>query len=155
MTSAEKYQAAVEKIELARAEAASVAKEAFSEMCAEVFEQHPSLDAFRWKQYTPYFNDGDPCTFRCCIDASDIDVCAVGSDEFEEGYEVSSKTDYDEKARKSFPKKELHPLYNAQEAASELLGKINEEQLKELFGDHAEITAYRDGDVEVEEYEHD
>ena len=23
----------------------------------------PALKAIRWNQYTPYFNDGDPCTF--------------------------------------------------------------------------------------------
>lgn len=29
-------------------------------------EEHPELVRMRWCQYTPYFNDGEPCTFRVC-----------------------------------------------------------------------------------------
>src|SRR5689334_1109830 len=27
------------------------------------FEKNPKVEAIRWTQYTPHFNDGDPCTF--------------------------------------------------------------------------------------------
>ena len=26
-----------------------------------VFERHPNVRSLTWTQYTPYFNDGDPC----------------------------------------------------------------------------------------------
>jgi hypothetical protein len=28
-----------------------------------VFERYPEVQAIRWTQYTPYFNDGEPCEF--------------------------------------------------------------------------------------------
>src|SRR5688572_30748584 len=36
-----------------------IIKVAFRDM----FEKHPDLISLRWTQYTPYFNDGDACTF--------------------------------------------------------------------------------------------
>lgn len=27
------------------------------------FNEHPDIHALSWRQYTPYFNDGDPCVF--------------------------------------------------------------------------------------------
>lgn len=30
----------------------------------ELFDQHPVLQALRWHQYAPSFNDGDPCVFH-------------------------------------------------------------------------------------------
>lgn len=35
----------------------------FHEICDEVFNSCPSLNTISWTQYTPYFNDGDPCEF--------------------------------------------------------------------------------------------
>src|SRR5271170_2714472 len=52
-----KQQAAVEK------EMANVAKAAFKEMSAGLFKANPALVSFSWAQYTPYWNDGDTCTF--------------------------------------------------------------------------------------------
>jgi len=28
-----------------------------------IFEEYPNIDSISWNQYTPYFNDGDPCEF--------------------------------------------------------------------------------------------
>jgi hypothetical protein len=33
---------------------------------AEQFAANPAVKCMIWTQYTPYFNDGDPCTFRVC-----------------------------------------------------------------------------------------
>ena len=40
----------------------------FKEAVGFLFEQHPVLTSFSWTQYTPYFNDGDECTFSANID---------------------------------------------------------------------------------------
>ena len=37
---------------------------AIKELFKELFEKHPQLESVSWRQYTPYFNDGDPCYFR-------------------------------------------------------------------------------------------
>lgn len=42
-----------------RAEGEDIVKNAFSTL----FDKYPTLEAIRWEQYTPYFNDGDPCEF--------------------------------------------------------------------------------------------
>jgi len=44
------------------------AKGLFTEMSTELFNENPTLMGFGWTQYTPYFNDGDVCTFRCNSD---------------------------------------------------------------------------------------
>lgn len=35
-----------------------------AELLAPVFETYPDVKNVTWTQYTPSFNDGDPCTFR-------------------------------------------------------------------------------------------
>ena len=46
------------------AELSEFSKAALSEEFKKAFAAHPDLKAIQWRQYTPYFNDGDPCTFR-------------------------------------------------------------------------------------------
>jgi hypothetical protein len=40
----------------------------FHEGVKELFELHPSLDSFGFKAYSPYFNDGEECTFSALTD---------------------------------------------------------------------------------------
>jgi hypothetical protein len=94
-----------------------------------LFDKYPSVDTIRWHQYTPYFNDGDECTF-----SAHIDSLAINDDEM---YETS---DGNEEAAEDF---------------STALGEISEEMLKDIFGDHVEVTVNRDGTVKTDEYEHD
>lgn len=154
MTKAEQYRSALEKIATAKAEAKELAKDAFAEMTAALFGGYPLLESFSWKQYTPYFNDGDPCTFSARVE--DQECIAING---EDGYEISEDCDYKEVngkwERRGFDESELHPLYKAQKAACELLCQVSHEQLEEMFGDHAKITVHRNGTVEVEECSHD
>ena len=60
-----------EKIEALKAKVAELNKQVreesqrlLNEGFAEIFEKYPKLLSFSWNQYTPYFNDGDECTFR-------------------------------------------------------------------------------------------
>lgn len=38
---------------------------------------------------------------------------------------------------------------------NEILNDIPEDFYKDLFGDHCQVTIYKDGRIEVEEYDHD
>lgn len=38
----------------------------------ELQTQHPFIESISWQQYTPYFNDGDPCVFRTYIKYDNI-----------------------------------------------------------------------------------
>ena len=55
-----------------------------------LFDEFPFLAEVAWTQYTPYFNDGEPCVFSCAIDdpvfASVVDV---ENGEHAHGYENS------------------------------------------------------------------
>lgn len=121
---------------------------------------------FGWNQYTPYFNDGDPCMFR------------VGSpwfrtvnDEIDEDddYQDTLGVDYGTHptlGRFEFDYQGVHPVekscnsehestLRACRALSDAMGSdAFDDVLQANFGDHAQIVVRRDG-IEVETYEHD
>ena len=75
-----KYQDLREQIVAARKKMQETAKGLFTEMSAELFADNPELVSFSWTtQYTPYFNDGDVCEFRCNGDYPSISM-KVGDD---------------------------------------------------------------------------
>lgn len=136
--------------------------------------------AVRWRQYTPYFNDGDPCTFS----AYGFGVKLVGGAEeagdYEDGfYNVypSYPDDYwqthyrwrneagklPEDVRDArwepyelegdkLPRLELQKAVLVLNEAIE--GGAHYAILRHLFGDPAEVTATREG-YNVEHYDHD
>lgn len=124
------------------------------ECLAEFFAKYPHVEAVRWTQYTPYFNDGDACVFssghndypsaKLRSDASD-EPGAENEEEFEEVYFPYDFEKYsqEEKAKHAW-KKEL----------IEALGQFTDSDMLAMFGDHAQVTITRDK-LEVEEYDHD
>jgi hypothetical protein len=40
------------------------AKTALDKAFEDIFDKYPEVVGFKWRQYTPTFNDGDPCVFR-------------------------------------------------------------------------------------------
>lgn len=132
-----------------RKESQERCKAAFHEGAMALFEVHPELKKFSWRQYTPYFNDGDTCTFSVCRDAEAIDVNDV-----EDSYEVAKEATWDGNKSTPIPPNERHPLHAAQAAVAEFLNIFDEEDLQDAFGDHAEVVVTRKG-VKVESYQHD
>ncbi len=59
----EKYQAAKKVYEEALAEAGKLGAKVVVAVLQPIFDANPTLEAVRWTQYTPYFNDGEPCVF--------------------------------------------------------------------------------------------
>ena len=122
--------------------AKELGKKGVKEELTVLFEKFPELEAVRWNQYTPYFNDGDPCEFR----VGDLTYKLAGDDEsgdYEDGFQdVWIEDDDQYKAMK--------------EAISGTSDKFNslEDVLLVAFGDHQQITATRNG-VAVEEYDHE
>lgn len=121
-------------------DAKAVAKTAMSEACAEVFTANPDLVAFRWAQYTPYFNDGDECTFGT------HDVYYRFTDTPEEA------GDYGDGYVGLWSDKSREPL---RKRVEEIMSTVGEDLLKDLFEDHSQVTVHRDGRIEREEYSHD
>ena len=105
----------------------------------EVFDAYPELESVSWTQYTPYFNDGDACTFA----VHDFDSAVVDGEEVEEPYYA----DKDSPLKPGLVKA-LSKLNNSIGASA------MSDTMELIFGDHAKVTATRNG-FEVDEYSHD
>lgn len=134
----------------------------------------PNVVAFGWHQYTPYFNDGDECVFG----ASSVWVKTVWDtepdeeDEDEYGYYTEDKydVDYGHGVIGQHDYKEVDGKYqrvyanndplvvvvrnNADALSTAVEGGSFDHVLLEKFGNHARITATKEG-FEVETYDHD
>ncbi len=51
------------RLEAVRAEIRNAGRAALAEASAAFFERNPGVHGFRWTQYTPYWMDGEECTF--------------------------------------------------------------------------------------------
>lgn len=143
----------------------SALKEAFSEF----FEKHPEIKGIVWAQYTPYFNDGDACTFsvgdpQFKYDPKKVkDMDQSTKDDF---FKYTSEEDYAEdpfadlyeqcylstvKYKKKKTKEEQALVDDAQEV---LEAFSLDEIFESVFGDHVKVIATRKS-FTVEEYEHD
>jgi hypothetical protein len=126
-----------------------LAKGAFSEAAAELFASHPNLLGFGWRQYTPYFNDGDACTFSAHTDYPtvwyrDADGNEVESDE-------NARWTIQWRAKQGQANPVLDPLALA---VIEFLERFGDDTYEDLFGDHCEVRVRPTGTT-VEPYDHD
>lgn len=113
---------------------ASKGKDVVKELVLPYLAAQPKVKAVRWRQYTPWFNDGDTCEFSvrepvAILEETD-DEPEYGEPEYEEIYEDD----------------------NWCSVSGEIQGLGD--MLKDAFGDHVEVTVTRTG-VEVEECNHD
>lgn len=128
----------------AKKELKKVATNLFREVTQELFDEYPNLKSFGWSQYTPYFNDGETCTFSVNGSYPTINGYNTNTGEYEDGEEG------DEPAFE-----ELEPEVEERAAAvSTLLNAIPDEVMLEMFGDHQKITVTRKG-ITQEDYSHD
>jgi hypothetical protein len=111
-------------------------KAAFGDESKTLFDAHPKMKEFQWKQYTPYFNDGEPCTFRACT----YDPSVNGTEWWSENDEEVKMT-----------KKEWEA---ARKDVQEFLSAFEDDVMEHLFGDHCKVTVTKKG-AKVEEYSHD
>lgn len=135
MTKAEQIRAA--KAEYQRL-VMDLGKEAVREQLQGLFDAHPELEAVHWSQYTPYFNDGEPCTFGLNQVYYKLRGQDTGGDD-DNGFEYIP---YGDRGQTGLTMA-LRAFANSRD----------EDIYKECFGDHVEVTATRDG-IEVAEYDH-
>ena len=123
----------------------------FPTMFKELFDQFDKIDSIGWVQYTPYFNDGDECIFGVhCESYYGLYVNGECADELDELSEEKYQNGQYVK-NKNFNKE----FFDQVALFRNLLSSIPEDFMKDLFGDHAQITIHKDGLIEVEEYDHD
>lgn len=114
---------------------ADSATSAFKEAFKDFFERHPECLAVRWRQYTPYFSDGDPCRFS----VHDYYVRLPTTDEEDGDYSDG----FAYPGHKSPLDTDLKAIFD-----------VDDELFEAAFGDHVRVTATREG-FEVDEYSHD
>ncbi len=161
---ATKYQEAKSKMAEAKKQIEKIASDAFKEMTTEFFESHPDIVSFGWTQYTPYWNDGDTCTFSANTEypivafkakdgkiirydenngvLQEANTAVVDDDiEFSEDDELEMEP-YDKEISKHA------------KAVSKFLSAFDEDDLETMFGDHVEVTV-TPKKVDTSEYEHE
>lgn len=131
-------------------------QEIFKLAFKEFFDANPEVNVVGWRQYTPYFNDGDACEFRCYAEYAFVsntkDYHNIQWGEYngdEEGVWISDP-DYGDTDPDMIPES----VIKNSDALRNLLAKIDEDVFLDMFGDHVQVFATREG-FEVVEYEHD
>jgi hypothetical protein len=109
------------------------------------------VEAIRWTQYTPHFNDGEPCTFRCNNEDVDVKFLPKAKDDA-----ASADDDSDDDGFTSY-------YGDDNPALSSFLEKVcavPDEMYEAAFGDGVRVTVTRDPEsgavtIEVDDYDHD
>lgn len=115
-----------------------------------------NVASFGWGQYTPSFNDGDPCIFSAygtwVRETGDSDVVT----EEDEDYSEWEDDNYEYSVRHHpYDDKEVSPVHY-RDLDSAIEGGHFDEVLLELFGDPANVTWRRDsGEFHIEYASHD
>ncbi len=143
----EKLNEMAAKVEAAQAEVLFAGQAAFKEACADVFERHKGLEQFSWRQFTPYFNDGDACYFY--VEGYSLEIGFSGrtiGEEVGDDYDHCPPETADEEA----VEKDCRELVDFLERVPDVA--------EAAFGDHVTVTVSRgDNGVEIttDEYVHD
>lgn len=143
-TGCAEYDILVKGIEDAKEQVRSAGKKAVTALFKKLFEDFPSIKAVGWTQYTPYFNDGEPCEFGL----GEPYVCKSDGVDFAEVRSL-----YDEDVFK-----DKYSLDGNDAEAKAAIRWIERAALSEVFesafGDHVMVIATPDG-FHVSEYDHD
>lgn len=120
------------------------------------FADVPEAIQVGWLQYTPYFNDGDPCVFSLHSIGIRFDKDFMPSDE---SYSDNDWLWYGTYKVKNFAEGLNPPSARANEVVALCQSleddiKSSKDLLEIVFGDHIKITATPNAIV-VEEYDHD
>lgn len=163
-----RFDTLIEEQRALKAKFQTEAQAMFKDTMKEFFDKNPGITALKWTQYTPYFNDGDPCEFR----VNDVYYTNAPADELENVNDWGEYEGEDESVWvASNIKHTLSSKYYEEEAAKilaaggvdedscNLIDKMissseMEEIMEEMFGDHVQVTATREG-FDITEHSHD
>jgi hypothetical protein len=149
-----------------KVEAQSIIKGVFDEF----FEKHPNVYAIGWTQYTPYWQDGEECTFR--VNEIKLFLSKDSQEEDEDDYHEGDQELLRDRAyyAKDGDQEELAKIdakiaqaggIDAYKAivkdfgvVTKILEAIENEYMEMLYGDHVSVLYTKKG-VKVEEYDHE
>lgn len=116
----------------------------FPKLIQPLLSQSKIIENICWIQYTCYFNDGDTCYF------SRYDF-GVNNKPFEIPNELKEKV-WDGRQLVLNPKRNIEEI-NLWNQIISVLENIPNETYKDLFGDHKQVTVYKDGRIVIDDYE--
>lgn len=137
----------------------------FPELVKDFFAAVPQIKSVTWTQYSPYFNDGDACTFS----VNEVFFATDENKEFgvyrnEEDYDENEEDDgevaerdenffsdtyYSLKKQKFLTKEQIEMCKKLDELIS-----LNEDTMESMFGNGTVIVLRADG-IETQDYDHD
>ena len=135
--------------------AAAAANAALRPALQQFMEQHPDVRAIAWSQYTPYFNDGEPCVFS----VNEIHVLPASYVVAEGDDDPLTDAPYGD-GWEELPWRADGELPGVSRDTLAALRDLNrtlqnaEPELEAVFGDHAIVVVTKDG-AQVETYDHD
>jgi hypothetical protein len=149
-----------EEIKKLKEEMLVASNKIFTDLTKTIFEDHPRVNSFGWHQFTPYFNDGDTCTFSVNTDYIYINGESVDESDWINETKITNYGTWNREKRQSEGRTEV-PNFNydkelvaACDEIREFLSNFDNDFFMSQFGDHAEITITAEG-VSVDEYEHE
>lgn len=142
------YKRIQEQMQELQKQRVKLCREFFEDEIEKFFTENPAVESFSWRQYTPYFNDGDPCEFGVCQSSDEVSVNDVV------GWDVPVNPPWSRERAEEFNRARDVALAT-HEKVSTLLGQFNEDDLKMMFNDHSKVTVDANGDIQVEEHKHD
>lgn len=162
----------VTEMEKMKAEMQKRMQDQFSVLTKHFFTLVPKIKAIAWNQYSPYFNDGDECTFSVhevyvlsfvpeSVDSLDDDY--DDEDDYDEDDEDSEKPvetpeekanriiigDYSNSNHELLTPKELSACHAVRQFISN-----NEDLMHDLYDNHSTIILTASG-AQVSDYDHD
>lgn len=120
-------------------------KEYFEVAAKDVFEQYPKLESFGWTQYTPHFNDGDPCRFRVNAYPGEMYINGEFQDDLsEDGCFEDWGMSADE-------------VEAIGKATYEVVKTMDKDSLEKMFGEGKVTVTCKNGKLkaEADDYDHD
>ena len=159
----------IDKIRSDLQKAEKTASKDIMEILKKMMVDNPLIAGVMWQQYTPSFNDGEPCTFSTHGPFIKFDEKISGAgdktadDEDEDGDDVAkgymdASYDLDEdfynKKADIFNFKEIKALKVAVKDVCKVYSHLEgmDRNLQEMFGDSVQVFVTKDG-VEIEDYD--
>lgn len=134
-----------EKINQLKKEAQEDCKEIFQNALKDIFKKFPKLESVSWTQYTPYFNDGEECTFS----RHDPEITYN-----EKEYDNIGEWSFNPENRYSEEYLKVEGLQESWKEINELMLTFEDEDFEFMFGDHVKVVSTKDS-IDVEDYNHD
>lgn len=148
MSNVIKFEDLIEEFEIQKEKICKNIQESLKERFKQFFDKHSDkVGALTWTQYTPYFNDGDECVFHM----NELGYAMPGQ-EVHEAYADEQFPAY-WKYTDEYEKTGETPDWIQELVDLEKSMYNAEEFLKDVFGDHVQVTVTKDG-FEIEDYDH-